>query len=126
MRGGVMNWKPIETAPKDRDIVLWVPERGPDIGRWDMQPFHKLPKPYWVASGSERMFGVAWMRAHQPTHWCEITQPTEQRPPIDYEQACRELISAHRLDAADYYEGKTAHATYARMAAKLRQIVEGE
>ena len=71
-----MKWKPIETAPKDRDILLWFPTSGgrASIGRWDENKYHHNPKPYWTCD-IVRIWGVSNVRNCQPTHWCEIEPP---------------------------------------------------
>lgn len=65
-----MNWQPIETAPKDRELLIW---RGrPCIARWDDQRYHKTPRPFWNDYG---VFGVVWMRDNPPTHWMPLPEP---------------------------------------------------
>lgn len=71
-----MNWKPIETAPKDRRIMLYYPQQifnGVNIifGKWDKDKYHKNPKPYFTHD-FERIYGVGKTRFNQPTHWNEI------------------------------------------------------
>jgi len=73
-----MNWQPIETAPKDRQIVLYIPGHGPSVGQWNYTAHNKKPHPYW-SSVAERLFGVQWMRDRQPTHWCEIVDPNDAK-----------------------------------------------
>ncbi len=72
-----MEWQPIETAPKDRrSVLLWGihPERA-DVGAYDPDTYSKRPKPYWTAIGSERLYGVRYVREHQPTHWAPLPEP---------------------------------------------------
>ncbi|UXY13829.1 hypothetical protein N8I74_10895 [Chitiniphilus purpureus] len=71
-----MNWQPIETAPKDRPILLLWPagtlvERTlVSVGRW----FALAPRPYWTCQYAESL-GVRLVRAYPPTQWCEIHYP---------------------------------------------------
>lgn len=58
-----MNWQAIETAPKDRRVLLWD-DTGAFFGSWIEHS---------INSGWEDEYG--WGR--QPSHWCEITPPTE-------------------------------------------------
>jgi hypothetical protein len=68
-----MDWQPIETAPKDREIFLWYPARddgspaGFSQGRWCDA----------VINGEVK--GFAWMDAayvnHHPTHWMPLPEP---------------------------------------------------
>jgi hypothetical protein len=65
-------WEPIDTAPKDRRILLFVPPRDYHIGQWDDDRYAlKKPRPYWTSS-LERVMGRKWMRDNPPTHWMEI------------------------------------------------------
>lgn len=73
-----MNWQPIETAPKDRRILLYFPGLFSDAtvycGKWDDDRYNKRPRPYWTAD-CEHFAGKTRLRDHQPTHWAEITLP---------------------------------------------------
>jgi len=69
----LLEWKPIETAPKDRDILLLCPSRGVVRGSWN-NDCHKKPRPYWT-NDRERIFGVTETRADQPTHWMPLPEP---------------------------------------------------
>jgi len=65
-------WQPIETAPKDRRILLLCPKRGMVMGKWDKDVSHQrrsyVSLPYWTNDQSV-LFGVLATRADQPTHW---------------------------------------------------------
>ena len=70
---------PIETAPKDREILAWWPiyEGEWAITLWDEDNFSKKPRPHW---GSYRLagWGKQAQRDHQPTHWREkLLAPAE-------------------------------------------------
>ena len=75
--------QPIDTVPKKykakhKRILVWVPH-GKDKGLWEIatwepQEHAKKPNPYWDLI-SLRIFGILWMRDHQPTHWMEIPEP---------------------------------------------------
>lgn len=73
-----MNWQPIETAPKERRILLYFPGLFSDVevycGKWYADEYSKHPRPYWTAD-CERWAGKMRLREHPPTHWAEITLP---------------------------------------------------
>lgn len=67
-KGPVMRWRPIETAPKDRKVLLWGRYwngrddfQEPLVGQWN--PHSELQR--WEACGQYR-FGV------RPTHWMPL------------------------------------------------------
>lgn len=77
----MMKWQPIETAPKNRSILLWFPGiyNGMfSVGEWDKNEFAKKPRPYWSCQ-LERIFGVQTIRDNQPTHWCELEKPEPKK-----------------------------------------------
>jgi hypothetical protein len=74
-----MNWQPIETAPKDRRILLYYPEpifNGINMvfGRWDEDEFYKKPQPHWEHD-KDRLSGKPAMRNSHPSHWADIEAP---------------------------------------------------
>lgn len=80
-------WQPIETAPKDREVLGWFPyyatqQAGGSVWviRWREDQYSKNPKPYFEASGW--VWGIRDQRAKQPTHWMPLpTRPSQ--PPRD-------------------------------------------
>lgn len=67
-------WQPIESAPKDREILGWFPyHASPTVGgsvwvmRWNEDQYAKTPRPYFEASGW--VWGKNDQRAKQPTYW---------------------------------------------------------
>ena len=68
-----MEWQPIETAPKNADILLYCPRRGVVCGRWSDERYATKPKPYWTHD-RERLFGVRETREDQPTHWMPLPE----------------------------------------------------
>lgn len=65
-------WQPMETAPKDRRILTRRPGRTVGISKWNTQPHHSNPKPYWE---DERMFfGVRSDRGMEPTGWMPLPE----------------------------------------------------
>jgi hypothetical protein len=65
-------WQPIETAPKDRDILIAcpsIPSPHPKvvIGGWEPDAHKKNARPYWSHSGP-----MYFARKHQPTHWMPL------------------------------------------------------
>lgn len=74
-------WRPIETAPRDKEIVLFYPKAfgsdgGIHKGRWDCDQYRKMPKPYWRGSYSD-CWGVIHARKNPPTHWRPVYAPPE-------------------------------------------------
>ena len=61
-------WLPIETAPKDCDILLYCQCHGAVRGKWNDDRYGKKPNPYWTHD-REKIWGVNAIRADQPTHW---------------------------------------------------------
>lgn len=67
-------WQPIETAPKDRRIELWIPGSSslnpgkPTHGEWESQRLHARPRPFWRY---DLFYRESDMRDKQPTHWRE-------------------------------------------------------
>ncbi len=73
-----MEWQPIETAPKNADILLYCPRRGVVCGRWSDERYATKPKPYWTHD-RERLFGVRETREDQPTHWMPLPEAPNDR-----------------------------------------------
>lgn len=69
-----MDWKPIETAPKDCDVLLFCQHAGVVRGRWTADMYTKKPSPYWTHDRESR-HGVRATRADQPTHWAPLKGP---------------------------------------------------
>ncbi len=67
-----MIWpEPIDTAPKNQRILLYIPGlRRWEFGRWEEQKLHRKPKPYWRWCES-----VTDCRVYSPTHW--LVEPKE-------------------------------------------------
>lgn len=73
------DWQPIETAPRDRRILLLRPTADFDwakiiVGRFEDDRFATKPKPYW-AHDLERLEGKRSTKANQPTHWMPLPAP---------------------------------------------------
>ena len=70
---------PIETAPKDREILCWWPISGGEwvSSYWDKDEHASKPKPHWYAYGMS-FHGKSTLRRHQPTHWREKLPPPER------------------------------------------------
>jgi hypothetical protein len=62
-----MTWQPIETAPKDKDILLYCPEyKGIYIGQ------------SWTAYDEEENYTYFWVSQIgevYPTHWQPLPEP---------------------------------------------------
>lgn len=69
-----MTPQPIETAPKDRRILLYFPHAYEDdrwqFGRWDTDHYARRPRPFWCGE-NVRSVGRNEMRLAPPTHWME-------------------------------------------------------
>lgn len=72
-----MEWQPIETAPKDKDVLLYLPRRGAIRGQWNSDKYARVPRPYW-SHDREWIFGVRETRDCQPTHWMPLPAPPIQ------------------------------------------------
>ena len=64
-----MNWQPIETAPKDRPIMLATDRI--EIGQWCNDNGNNKPRPYWRR---DSVMGVVYERRNWPTHWAELPE----------------------------------------------------
>jgi hypothetical protein len=66
-------WQPIETAPKDRRIRMFV-DGEEKHGRWDDDKYAKKPRPHWRWEGG---YSITNVRTNQPTHWMPLPAPPE-------------------------------------------------
>lgn len=67
-------WQPIETAPKDKSVLLYDSNRKEKYcGRWDKQKYNKKPNPYWEKYA--RYSDIVYQRTYPPTHWMPLPQP---------------------------------------------------
>lgn len=71
----IHQWQPIESAPKDREILMFYPnlERSM-IGNWDNDEYNSKPRPYWNGEYA-RLWGKNLARINLPTHWMELPSP---------------------------------------------------
>lgn len=60
------DWQPIETAPKDRNILTWN-GTGHAISWW------MIGLNMWNAAGHS----LDYVEEHQPTHWLPLPDPPE-------------------------------------------------
>jgi hypothetical protein len=65
------DWQPIETAPKDCEILIARHNRI-SIAKWDDDRHAKRPKPYW---NDHSFNGVTFMRNIQPDYWHPLPPP---------------------------------------------------
>lgn len=63
--GAVSEWRDISTAPKDGTQILGLCSGKVSVYKWDAQPFHKRPRPYWARTFHPVSYDLSW----QPTHW---------------------------------------------------------
>lgn len=76
-----MNWQPIETAPKDRRILLYYKDKLFNgihcaFGRWEKEEWNKKPSPHWTHDLSHLSGRYATIH-NQPTLWAEVELPKE-------------------------------------------------
>lgn len=69
-------WQPIETAPKDRRILVWSPTfYGRAVGaKWEPDTYSNRPRPWWQLD-DYRLCGVIMCREKPPTHWMPLPEP---------------------------------------------------
>ena len=79
----MMEWQPIETAPRDARVILYRPTglhvARVVVGCYRDERYSDRPRPYWTHD-LERMEGKLNARAHQPTHWMPLPAPPEAQP----------------------------------------------
>lgn len=67
-------WLPIESAPRDKRVGLWLPHGGdgnrgyPTHGSWNDDRFNRRSRPFWDFDSA---VNASHARANQPTHWRE-------------------------------------------------------
>ena len=73
-------WQLIATAPKDRRVLLYYPQRVPNVvcGFWEAEEDARKPRPHWFNDRSH-IYGVLNARAIQPTHWMALPNPPAQQ-----------------------------------------------
>ena len=72
------DWQPIETAPKDKRILLFRPCSKWAIvtGKFNDDHFAAKPRPYWEHD-LQHITGIKESRQFQPTHWMLPEPPRE-------------------------------------------------
>jgi hypothetical protein len=76
------DWLPIDTAPKDRRILLGYAEPVFNgiyciIGAWEFDKFAKNPRPYFTHD-LYRLRGIVETRCQQPIAWQELPTKPEK------------------------------------------------
>lgn len=77
-----LKWQPMETAPKDKRILLCRRWAYKDIvvgGHWQKDEFAKKPRPYW-GHDQERVFGTLDARKNPPIGW--MPEPAFPSAPV--------------------------------------------
>lgn len=72
-----MNWKPMDSAPKDRRILLeWLDGDFWEIefGQWESEQFYRKPKAHWQGEG-RYWRGIRFYRERSPVAWMEVPEP---------------------------------------------------
>jgi hypothetical protein len=59
-------WQPIETAPKDQTIVLWIPKRYP----------HVVVAAHWASEECDWGWWAGASRV-EPSHWMPLPEPPQ-------------------------------------------------
>jgi len=81
-------WQPIETAPRDRPILLYRPgacgmymnnNRQISPGGWNSCRHHSNPRPYWACFLENT--DTKWCRDFPPTHWMDLPEPPAEVTP---------------------------------------------
>lgn len=62
-----------ESTPKDRRLLLYVPDHDWVCGHWCDDRHAKVSRPYWTID-AEYAVGNRYVRSHQPTHWVELPE----------------------------------------------------
>lgn len=75
----MMEWQPIEIAPKDQRILLYRPTTVSNwakivIGQYEDDEYAVRPKPFW-SHDLESLTGKKEARANHPTHWMPLPEP---------------------------------------------------
>lgn len=77
------DWKPIETAPKDRAILLAFRDESGigvvfvDCGKWHDDKCARKPKPHWSTATGD-IFGRVWSRSAQYLGWMPLPDPPKE------------------------------------------------
>jgi len=98
-----MNWEPIETAPRDRPILLWWPrytyeaddDCGPvmAMGQWKNNP--RTGKSYFADTDELDDYG---MSNNPPSHWMPLPDPPNTELTLRVEREARNEGSRPELD----------------------------
>ena len=75
-------WQPIETAPKNCRVIVFIPDEIPSSWSWQIAQYDDDytsddPEPFWRVD-SDNSGNVAYSRAHRPTYWAPFPDPPEQ------------------------------------------------
>ena len=67
----MIDYWPMGTAPKDREILAWWPIWTGEWAatHWETEEWAKKPRPHWASH--QLRWGKQAIRDHQPTHWRE-------------------------------------------------------
>lgn len=74
LRAEMVEWRPIETAPRDGTVILgwssFFPKRRPVEVAWDPDRYARKPVPRWVAR--DAVYGRRAFIDHPLTHWLPL------------------------------------------------------
>ena len=65
-------WKTIDSAPKDKKILVYTANGYIEIGSWNDDEYANKPSPYWESTGP---WGKRWQREHPPKYWMPLPEP---------------------------------------------------
>lgn len=69
-------WRSMDDAPKNARILLLLPDGNEVFGKWNDDRYANRARPYW-SNDMERIMGVTWCRANQPTGWLPLHAKSE-------------------------------------------------
>jgi hypothetical protein len=72
-----MDWRPIETAPKDGTRILLGCSGMVIIGSWSEEKYARRSRPYWT-NDAEHWRGVLSTRGNQPKYWMPLPMLPEE------------------------------------------------
>lgn len=75
-KGKAMDWQPIETAPKNRDILVCLAHGIVTVARWQDDRYARKPRPYWQMEWNAHR--TLDDRRDQPLFWQPLPDPPER------------------------------------------------
>ena len=69
----IVEWQPIETAPKDGESILVFNSYGISEVQWCNEQDYDVPHDWWYIDGMKA--GYFGLRGDEPTHWMPLPAP---------------------------------------------------